>query len=346
MNENNSNKAIDWNNLSFQAITTKSIFLAKCNDGEKWDNGNLVPYGDLEIPPTAGVLNYGQGVFEGMKAYRTTRNKVVLFRPDMNQKRLKLSSQRLCIPEVDEELFFKAVKQTVIDNHEFIPPFGKGSLYIRPISLGTGATLGLRNAPSYTFMVYVSPVGNYFKGSKIPCISVEITHEFHRASSKGVGSAKTIGNYASSLYPLNLAKSKGFDEVMYLNAENESLIDELGSANIFIIKDNILKTPKLTGAILPGVTRDSVIKIAKEILKIKVEEKEISISDVLSADEVFCTGTAVVISPIGKITNNGTTTKITDEIGPTSLKLRKILTDIQLQKIEDLFGWIYPIEIN
>ena len=124
------------------------------------------------------------------------------------------------------------------------------------------------------------------------------------------------------------------------------MIDELGSANIFIIKDNILKTPKLTGAILPGVTRDSVIKIAKEILKLKVEEKEISISDVLSADEVFCTGTAVVISPIGKITNNGTTTKITDEIGPTSLKLRKILTDIQLQKIEDLFGWIYPIEIN
>ena len=309
---------IDWDSLGFEALPTRSMWKGECSTGEEWIDGNLVPYGEVNLSPAACVLNYGQGVFEGMKAYRTTKNNVVLFRPDMNQKRLKLSSKRLCIPMVDEKLFFKAVEQTVQDNHEFIPPFGKGSLYIRPISLGTGATLGLRNAPSYTFMVYVSPVGNYFKGSKIPCISVEITHEFHRASSKGVGSAKTIGNYASSLYPLNLAKSKGFDEVMYLNAENELLIDELGSANIFIIKDNILKTPKLTGAILAGVTRDSVIQIAKEILKMDVEETEISISDVLSADEVFCTGTAVVISPIGKITNNEATTKISDEIGPVS----------------------------
>jgi len=344
MKKINSNISIDWDNLSFKAISTKSMFLANCREGKKWNTGSLVPYDDLKLPPTAGVLNYGQAVFEGMKAYRTSKNKVVLFRPLMNQKRLKLSSKRLCIPTINKSLFSRAVTNAVVDNAEYIPPIGKGSLYIRPITLGTGATLGLKNATSYSFLVYVSPVGNYFKGSKIPCINVEITHDFHRASSKGVGYAKTIGNYAASLYPLNLAKSKGFDEVMYLNAENELFIDELGSANIFIVKDNIIKTPKLSHAILAGVTRDSIIKIAKDILNINVQETDVSISDVLSADEVFCTGTAVVISPIGKITNNGKTTNITDKIGPISSKVRKILVDIQLEKIEDPFNWIYSIE--
>tara|TARA_Y100001960_G_C14622397_1_gene801364 strand:+ start:120 stop:1154 length:1035 start_codon:yes stop_codon:yes gene_type:complete len=335
---------INWEELGFNIVNTKSMYFSKCKYDGSWEEGNLIPFGNIELSPAAGVLNYGQGVFEGTKSFRTKKNKIVLFRPDMNAKRIKHSSRRLCIPEMSEPFFLKSVVATVKDNIDYIPPLGKGSLYIRPIIWGTSPILGVGPAEEYTFLIYVCPVGPYFKKGIKP-LDLIVTTDFHRAAPKGIGNAKAIGNYSASLFPVREAKKRGYDEVIYLDASNENLIEEVGSANIFIVKDSILKTPRLNGSILPGITRDSVIKIATDLFKMKVEEIDVSLTDVLNADEVFCVGTAVVITPVGSITyktkkilfNNGGT-------GNHTMRLREKLIQIQNQEIEDPFGWIYNLQ--
>ena len=335
---------IDWDNLSFHHTPTRSMYRATCDEGHKWMEGNLVPFGNIELSPAAGVLNYGQGVFEGTKVFRSAKDRVVLFRPEMNAKRMESSAERLCIPPISEEMFLKAVEQTVRDNADYIPPFDKGSLYVRPIIWGTGPVLGVHSAPSYTFIVFVSPVGPYFQG-EIPCLNVKVTKFYHRAAQKGTGSAKAIGNYAASLYPLKLAKEHGFNEVMYLNSKNESFVDELGAANVFALKGDILLTPRLSGSLLPGVTRDSTIQIAREILDLDVQETDVTVDDFLTADEVFCAGTAVVICPIGRITTDDDSVEICTKMGPMTADLRKILKDIQLERREDVFDWLRPLDL-
>ena len=340
----NNNIGINWDELGFNIIKTKSMYFSKCKHDGNWSGGGLIPFGKIELSPAAGVLNYGQGVFEGTKSFRTKNNNIVLFRPDMNAKRIKESSNRLCIPEMSEAYFLNSVFETVKDNIDYIPPLGKGSLYIRPIIWGTSPILGVGPTEEYTFLVYVCPVGPYFKKGIRP-LNLIITDEFHRAAPKGIGNAKAIGNYSASLFPAREAKRKGYDEVIYLDASNDSLVEEVGSANIFIIKDDILKTPRLNGSILPGITRDSVLQIATELFKMKAEESDISITDLLNADEVFCVGTAVVITPVGSITyktkkflfNKG-------KIGNHTMRLRQKLTQIQKQEVKDPFGWIYDIE--
>ena len=334
---------IDWDNLTFSVTPTRSMYLAECDLGKEWEAGELVPFGNLSFSPAAGVLNYGQGAFEGLKAYRTSKGRTVLFRPDMNAKRFQRSAERLCIPPVPVELFIDAVVSVVRDNIAYVPPLGKGSLYIRPVVWGTGPVLGVKPAPSYTFVVYVSPVGPYFKGG-ITCLHLKVTRSYHRAAPKGTGSVKAIGNYAASLYPHKLAKEHGFDEVIYVNPANEDLVEEVGSANLFALKDGVLKTPRLAGSILPGVTRDSVIRIAKEMLNLEVQEKDVTVDEVLEADEVFCTGTAAVITPIGQITTDNDFREIGgDEIGPVTRELYDILTGIQRETRDDPFGWVYPL---
>lgn len=336
------NSSINWDDLTFSLIPTRSMYRATCIKGEDWNEGGLVPFGNIELSPAAAVLNYGQGIFEGSKAYRTEKNRIVIFRPAMNGERMQKSAERLCIPPVSNEMFLNAIENTVLDNIDFVPPINKGSLYIRPIIWGTGPVLGIQEAPSYTFLVYVSPVGPYFKG-EIPCLHIKVTKSFHRTATKGTGSIKAIGNYASSLYPLKNSKEQGFNELMYLNSQNEDLIDELGSANVFALKDGKLITPKLSGSILPGVTRDSTIKIARDILGLDVIEKDVYLEDFLLADEVFCTGTAVVICPIGRITTDDNSVEISNKIGPITSQLRRTLLDIQLERIEDKFGWLNAI---
>tara|TARA_Y100000590_G_scaffold129160_1_gene147675 strand:- start:502 stop:1536 length:1035 start_codon:yes stop_codon:yes gene_type:complete len=334
---------INWDKLGFEVLETKSMFRAIYPKEGQWSSGELIPYGPIELSPAAGVLNYGQGVFEGMKALRSSKGNVVLFRPDMNAKRIIRSSRRLCIPEIDKYFFKNSVVKTVIDNLDYLPPFGRGSLYIRPILWGTEPVLGVRPVNEYTFIIFASPVGSYFKNGVKP-LNLIINSDYHRAAPKGTGNAKAIGNYSASLYPLIEAKKQGFDEVIYLNAKHESRIEEAGSANIFIIKDNIVKTPYLDGSILPGVTRDSAIIVAKEILNLDVLETEITIDEILYADEVFCTGTAVVVNPVGSITYQEEKLIIGDgEIGDWTSKVRDTLVGIQLQEIDDPFGWVITI---
>ena len=334
---------VNWDDLGFDVLETKSMFQAIHSENGQWSNGELIPYGPIQLSPAAGVLNYGQGVFEGMKALKTAQGNVILFRPDMNAKRISMSSRRLCIPQMQESLFLRGVIATVKDNLDYVPPYGKGSLYIRPIIWGTAPVLGVRPVSEYTFMIFVSPVGPYFKGGVKP-LNLIITSAFHRAAPKGIGNAKAIGNYSASLYPLMEAKKQGFDEVIYLDAKHERKIEEVGSANVFIVKDNVLKTPNLDGAILPGVTRDSTITTAKKIHNLDVLETEITIDEILNADEVFCTGTAVVVTPVGTITYQGERIVIGNgKMGPCTQRLRETLIGIQLQEREDPFGWVIAI---
>ena len=335
---------IDWDNLGFDVMETRSMYKANCRIGEEWKLGGLIPYGTIELSPAAGVLNYGQGCFEGTKAYRTIKNQVVLFRPEMNAKRMAMSTRRLCIPEMNKEFFLQAVEETLIDNIDYVPPYGKGSLYIRPIVWGTSTALGVKPVEEYTFMVFVSPVGPYFKGGMKP-LRLIVSNDYHRAAPKGIGNAKAIGNYSASLYPLTEAKNRDFDEVIFLNAKDEKFVEEVGSANLFVLTGNTIKTPKLDGSILPGITRDSVITLAKDTIGLEVLETNVTLTELYDADEVFCTGTAVVVTPVGSITGLDGKHKIADgKMGQLTSKLRQLLTGIQRGDVSDEFGWLYPIK--
>jgi len=335
---------IDWDVLGFNVVETKSMFKATCKQGETWQAGGLVPYGKIELSPAAGVLNYGQGCFEGTKAFRTANNRVVLFRIDLNAKRMAVSTKRLCIPEINKTFFINAVKETVLDNIDYVPPYNKGTLYVRPIVWGTSPAIGVKPVEEYTFMVFVSPVGPYFKGGIRP-LHLKINKDYHRAAPKGIGHIKAIGNYSASLYPLSEAKSEGYDEVLYLDAKDDTFLEEVGSANLFLIKDKKLMTPQLGGSILAGVTRDSVLKIAKDKLGLDIIETDITLNELYNSDEVFCTGTAVSVSPVGSITDDDGVHSLSDgNIGPYTMKLKELLVGIQREDIDDDFGWLFPIE--
>jgi|TARA_B110000438_G_scaffold45270_1_gene45333 branched-chain amino acid aminotransferase len=335
---------IEWDKLGFDVVPTKSMFKAICSDGEKWKEGSIIPYGNIELSPAANVLNYGQGAFEGVKAFRTKKGNIVLFRIDKNAARMALSTKRLCIPEMNKSFFINAVMKTVKDNIDYIPPYGQGSLYIRPVIWGTSPGIGVSPASEYTFMVFVSPVGPYFKKGIRP-LNLKITDQYHRAAPKGIGNIKAIGNYSASLYPLVEAKNEGFDEVIYLDAADEKRVEEVGSANLFIYKDGIIKTPKLSGSILGGVTRDSVCVVASNILDLPVQETDIYVEDLTSSDEVFCTGTAVVVSPVGRIKFREETFQINqNQMGPITKKIRETILAIQREEIDDSFGWLFKLE--
>ena len=335
---------IDWDSLGFNPVETRSMFIANCPIDGKWESGSLVPYGKIELSPAAGVLNYGQGVFEGTKAYHTSKDNIVMFRIGRNAKRMAWSTERLCIPKMDPDFFIDAVTKTVKDNLDYIPPYGKGSLYVRPIVWGTAPAIGVRAVSEYTFVVFVSPVGSYFKDGIKP-LNLKVETDYHRAAARGIGNAKAIGNYSASLYPLTKAKKEGYDEVIYLDSVDGERIEELGSANLFICKDGVIKTPKLSGSILDGVTRNSVCRIANDVLGIKVVETDIHLDELLEADEIFCTGTAVVVAPVGKVTYQNKVHHFSDgNIGSITNKCKETLTSIQREEITDPFGWVLKIK--
>jgi branched-chain amino acid aminotransferase len=334
---------IDWGNLKFEVFPTRSMWQAEGQAGNAWAKGELIPYGKVKMSPASCVMNYGQGVFEGLKAYHTARDRIVLFRPQMNAKRMGQSTQRICIPEITEDYFLEAVGQTVSDNIDFVPPYKQGSMYIRPISFGISPSISVGPSSDYLFIVFVSPVGPYFKGGVKP-LHLIVSEKYHRAAPKGIGNAKAIGNYSASLLPGSKAKSAGFNEVIYMKASDEAYVEEMGAANLFSLTGNILKTPKLGGSILPGITRDSVIRIAKELMGLEVIEGDLTINELINADEVFCTGTAVVVTPIGFVTKSGVKHTVgSGEFGAITLELRKTLLGIQREEIDDTFGWVYPI---
>jgi branched-chain amino acid aminotransferase len=338
-------KDIDWDSLTFSLTPTDTMYLTETKQGEAWMPGDLRPYGNMSISPAAGVLNYGQGLFEGMKAYRTTDGKVVFFRPEENARRMQRGADRLKMPPVPESVFVDAVEQVVAANLSWIPPVGKGALYVRPLLMGSGPVLGVAPAPSYTFLVYATPVGPYFKGG-VTAIDLLISEEHHRAAPGGSGGVKAIGNYAPGMMPSKKAKAAGFSEVIYLDAETHSYIEEVGAANFFCLKDGKLYTPELTGTILPGITRDSIIKLARNN-GMEVIETKVSAEFAMDADEAFCCGTAAVISPIGSITkNNNKAVFGNGEPGKVTTTLYNQLTGIQNGSIEDTFGWLHEIPSN
>ncbi|CAA3011417.1 branched-chain-amino-acid aminotransferase 3, chloroplastic-like [Olea europaea subsp. europaea] len=294
---------IDWDNLGFEFMSTDYMYMMKCSQGENFSKGELQRFGNIQLSPSAGILNYGQGLFEGLKAYRKYDGNILLFRPEENALRLRMGAERMCMPSPTVEQFVEAVKETVLANERWIPPLGKGSLYIRPLLMGSGAVLGLAPAPEYTFLIYVSPVGNYFKEGLAP-IHLIVETEMHRATPGGTGGVKTIGNYAGVLKAQSAAKAKGFSDVLYLDSVHKRYLEEVSSCNVFVVKDNVIATPSIKGTILPGITRKSIIDVAVS-QGYQVEERFVAVDELLDADEVFCTGTAVVISPVGSITYLG-----------------------------------------
>ncbi len=336
---------IDWDNLTFSLTPTKCMYIHKTDDNGVWQKGEYRPFGDITLSPSAGILNYGQGLFEGLKAYKNKEGKVTLFRHVENIRRMNNGARRLAMNPFSEEKFVEVVEELVKKNHEYIPPYGKGALYIRPLMFGSSPLLGVAPSKENTLLIFVSPVGPYFK-SGFKAVKLKITEKYHRAAGKGTGNVKNIGNYSGGMLPAKEAKSTGYSEVIYLDAKEDKYIEEVGAANFFCIKDNVLYTPEL-GSILPGITRASIITIAREELGMQVIEKKVSYEEVLEADEAFASGTAAVISSIGSIThrereviyNNG-------EVGPVTKKLYDILTGIQSLEIKDTRDWITVVEMD
>ncbi len=331
--------SIDWDNLTFSLNPSKTMYVATTNTDGGWNKGELRPYGNISISPAAGVLNYGQGVFEGMKAHRTKSGDIVLFRPEENAKRINVSAERVCIPPFPEQQFIDAIEQLIWSNEEYIPPYDKGSLYFRPCLWGTGPKLGVAPAPDYTFLTYVSPVGAYFK-SGIQPTKMEVCTNYHRAANKGIGHAKYIGNYASIMIARKAAQARGYNDCIYCDDSNAEYIEEAGASNIFCVINGTLVTPEL-GKILPGITRDSIITMARDILGLNIEERPVSIKELLTASECFCAGTAAIITPIGMVKHEGKETTFNNfKTGPITQTIYESLRNIQLCEADDPFGWV------
>lgn len=335
---------LDWDNLGFGLMPTGYMYVMKCSKDENFKAGQLNPYGNIELSPSAGVLNYGQGILEGTKAYRKEDGSLLLFRPDQNAIRMKLGAERMCMPSPSIEQFIEAVKQTALSNKRWVPPPGKGSLYMRPLLIGTGPILGLAPATEYTFLVYASPVANYFKGGAGP-LNLYIEDEFTRACPGGAGGVKSISNYAPALKALLRAKSRGFSDVLYLDSANKKYLEEASACNVFTLKGNTISTPATNGTILAGVTRKCIIDIAQD-LGFQVKEQVISVDELLEADEVFCTGTAIGVASVGSVTYQNR--KIQFRVGDGSVcqQLHATLVGIQTGLVEDKKGWTVEISLT
>ncbi|MFX1348839.1 MAG: branched-chain amino acid aminotransferase [Promethearchaeota archaeon] len=338
-------KDIDFYSLGFNFIPTKTMFMANHKNG-KWDDGKLLPFGNFEISPASCVINYGQGIFEGMKALRAKNGEITLFRPEENGKRFNFSAKRMLLPEYDIDKFIDAIKSVVKANEEYIPPYDSGgALYIRPILFGYGPILGVHSAEEFKLIIFTVPVGPYFpEGFK--GINLEISKIYTRAALGGTGSAKTICNYAGTMLPAKEAKSRGFAQIIYLDAQNMEYIEEVGAANFFAMINGKLATPRKTGTILEGITRESILEISSKKLKIEVEERDISYKELYneSCTEAFCTGTAAVVTPIASVNLEGKERIFNNrEPGEITNKMYELLTGIQRLEIEDEFDWITKV---
>ena len=337
-------KNIDWANLGFGYVQTDKRFVANYKDGA-WDEGTLTEDPNVVLNECAGVLQYAQTVFEGMKAYRTEDGRVVCFRPDLNASRMADSARRLEMPPFPEDRFVQAIVDTVKANIDYVPPYGSGAtLYIRPYMFGSNPVIGVKPADEYQFRILTTPVGPYFKGGAKP-ITIKVS-DFDRAAPHGTGHIKAGLNYAMSLHAIVTAHKEGFDENMYLDAATRTKVEETGGANfIFVTKDGKVVTPK-SNSILPSITRRSLMVVAKDILGLEAEEREVSFDEVKDFAECGLCGTAAVISPVGKINDHGKEICFPsgmEKMGPITQKLYDTLTGIQYGKIEAPEGWIHEI---
>lgn len=340
-----SNKNIDWSNIGFGYIKTDYRYVSDFKDG-KWDEGKLSEDETIVMHESAGVLQYAQTCFEGLKAYRTVDGKVVCFRPDLNAKRMADTCRRLEMPVFPEERFVDAVKKVIKSNIDFVPPYGSGAaLYLRPYMFASSPVIGVKPAVEYQFRIFTTPVGPYFKGDA-KAISLRVP-DFDRAAPRGTGHVKAGLNYAMSLHAIVDAHNHGFNENMYLDSATRTKVEETGGANIiFVTKDNTVVTPK-SSTILPSITRRSLMEVAQKYLGLKAEERIIPVEEVKEFKECALCGTAAVLSPVGRIVNNEE--EITFDygnapIGEITKKLYDTLTGIQMGRIEAPEGWIQVIE--
>ena len=338
-------KDIDWSNLGFGYVKTDKRYVSNYKDGS-WDEGCLTEDANIVLNECAGVLQYAQTVFEGLKAYTTEDGRIVCFRPDLNAARMVDSAKRLEMPAFPEDRFVEAVVETVKANAAYVPPYGSGAtLYIRPYMFGSNPVIGVKPASEYQFRMFCTPVGPYFKGGAKP-ITIKVS-DFDRAAPHGTGHIKAGLNYAMSLHAIVTAHAEGFDENMYLDAATRTKVEETGGANfIFITKDGTLVTPK-SDSILPSITRRSLVDVASKILGMKVEHREVYFDEVKDFAECGLCGTAAVISPVGKIYDHGKEICFPsgmEDMGPVTKKLYDTLTGIQMGRIEGPEGWLKVIE--
>ena len=338
-------KDIDWSNLGFGYVKTDKRFVANYKNGA-WDNGVITDDDKVVISECAGVLQYSQSCFEGMKAYTTENGHTVIFRPDMNASRMADSCCRLEMPVFPEDKFVEAIAETVRANADWVPPYGSGaSLYIRPYMFGSNPVIGVKPADESQFRVFTTPVGPYFKGGAKP-LTIKVS-DFDRAAPHGTGHIKAGLNYAMSLHAIVTAHAEGYAENMYLDPATRTKVEETGGANfLFVTKDGKVVTPK-SDSILPSITRRSLVHVAKEYLGLEVEEREVLFDEVKDFAECGLCGTAAVISPVGKIVDHGKEICLPsgmDEMGPVTKKLYETLTGIQMGRIEAPKGWIYTVD--
>ena len=338
-------KNIDWKNLGFGYMQTDYRYVSNFKEG-KWDEGTLTTDANVVINECAGVLQYAQTVFEGLKAYTTKDGKIVTFRPDLNAQRMVDSANRLEMPPFPAERFLNAVAKTVKANSAFVPPYGSGaSLYIRPYMFGANPVIGVKPADEYQFRVFTTPVGPYFKGGVKP-LTLRVS-DFDRAAPCGTGHIKAGLNYAMSMHAIVDAHKEGYDENLYLDAATRTKVEETGGANfIFITKDNKVVTPK-SNSILPSITRRSLLQVAKDYLGLEAEEREVYLDELQDFAECGLCGTAAVISPVGKIVDHGKEICFPsgmEAMGEVTKQLYNTLTGIQMGTIEAPKDWIYVIE--
>ena len=335
--------------LGFGKIFTDHMFMMDYIEGKGWHDPRIIPFQPLSLDPAAIIFHYGQTVFEGLKAYVTKDGEVHLFRPEKNMHRLNRSSDRICMPQLDEEFALEALKQLIIIDKDWIPSAPGTSLYIRPFIIATEPYLGVTASKHYQFLIILSPVGSYYKEGIHP-VKILVENEYVRAVTGGTGTAKTAGNYAASLKAQEVAEEKGYSQVLWLDGIEKKYIEEVGSMNVFFKINGEIVTPALNGSILEGVTRNSIIQLLKH-WNLPVVERKISMDEVYQAykngqlEEAFGTGTAAVISPIGEfiwhgenlVVNNGKT-------GQLSKKLYDTLTGIQYGTEPDPFGWVVKVQ--
>lgn len=338
-------KDIDWGNLGFGYVQTDYRYVSNYKNGA-WDEGVITEDANVVLNECAGVLQYAQTIFEGLKAYTTDDGHIVTFRPDLNADRLNASAERLEMPALPEGRFVDAVTKVVKANAAFVPPYGSGAtLYIRPYMFGSNPVIGVKPADEYQFRIFCTPVGPYFKGGVKP-LTIRVS-DFDRAAPHGTGHIKAGLNYAMSLHAIVSAHKEGYDENMYLDPGTRTKVEETGGANfLFVTKDNKVVTPK-SDSILPSITRRSLVHVAKEYLNLEVEEREVYLDEVKDFAECGLCGTAAVISPVGKIVDHGQEICLPSgmtEMGPVTQKLYDTLTGIQMGRLEAPKGWIHVIE--
>lgn len=335
--------------LQFGKVFTDHMFIMDYKEGLGWHDPRIIPYQPISLDPSSVAFHYGQTVFEGLKAYKTDDDRILMFRPEKNMQRLNLSNDRIVIPQLDEELALNALRQLVLIDKEWIPHAPGTSLYIRPFVIATQPYLGVAPSVQYKFIIIMSPVGAYYKEGLNP-VKILVEDEYTRTVKGGTGEAKTGGNYAASLKAQEKSEARGFSQVLWLDGKEHKYVEEVGSMNIFFKINGTVVTPELNGSILAGITRDSVLRLLRH-WGVPVEERKLSIAEIYQAhadgvlEEAFGTGTAAVISPVGQLSwKDESITLNNEETGAISKKIYDTLTGIQYGQLEDIFGWTVEVK--